>query len=260
MVRDEETAVEHLNEGGLTILGTAHVSPSSLTEVEETILEISPDVVAVELCERRFIAPLSQDPVHFFDSETPVHLRTVLFLPILQYLQSRTAAQFGLGDETDMGTAIVAAAKTGASVSLIDRDILKTFKRYWPALPLKEGLRVLLSVGSALLRGKSSLMDVRDPGSEEFVSSERVEEYNSTIVEKFPTFHSIFIDERDKAMARRLLWLQRRDYTVVAVVGAAHKPGIEAALHEVREERVELKSPVSGAIQNVPELTVFEDG
>jgi pheromone shutdown protein TraB len=238
----------------LLLLGTAHVSPSSLKAVEAAVEEFDPDVVAVELCERRFVAPFSSDPVRFFDGETTVHLRTIFFLPILQYLQSRTAAEFGLGDETDMGTAIIAAANTGSSLALLDRDILGTFANYWPSLPLREALRVGASVLSALVRGKSSLMDTRNPGSEEFVSPERVDEYLSSVRETFPTFASVFIDERDRIMARRLNWLTRRDYRVVAVVGAAHKPGIEAALEEVDEERVELKNPVIGGIQKIPDL------
>lgn len=249
-----DTRGDESGSGELLLLGTAHVSPSSLEAVEEAISEFEPDVVAIELCERRFVAPLATDPVRFFDGETPVHLRTILFLPILQYLQSRTAAEFGLGDETDMGTAIIAAANTGSSLALLDRDILKTFATYWDELSLREAIRVGWSLLNALLRGESSLMDTRGPGADDFVSEERVAEYLTSVSNEFPTFKAVFIDQRDHVMARRLKWLERRGYRIVAVVGAAHKPGIEAALDAVDEERVELKNPVSGGMQTIPDL------
>ena len=37
----------------ITLIGTAHVSAESITEVENTIKEIQPDSVAIELDEKR---------------------------------------------------------------------------------------------------------------------------------------------------------------------------------------------------------------
>jgi pheromone shutdown protein TraB len=40
----------------IIFVGTAHVSEKSVKEVEETIDREKPDVVAIELCERRYNA------------------------------------------------------------------------------------------------------------------------------------------------------------------------------------------------------------
>ena len=53
----DETAVTPRpasGEGSVTVVGTAHVSQDSVEEVEETIEQQRPDVVAVELDESRY--------------------------------------------------------------------------------------------------------------------------------------------------------------------------------------------------------------
>ena len=49
-------AVEIVEIGGkrITIVGTAHVSKKSITEVKEVIAKEKPDSVAIELCRGRY--------------------------------------------------------------------------------------------------------------------------------------------------------------------------------------------------------------
>ena len=56
-----------MEEKKLVIIGTAHVSPKSIEEVERLIEEEKPDAVAVELCPRRYNAL-----VHGVRDEVPV--------------------------------------------------------------------------------------------------------------------------------------------------------------------------------------------
>lgn len=217
-------------DGSVTIVGTAHVSPDSLDELRGTIEQEEPDVVAVELCGRRYIGDIPDNAPYAGDDTTP-GIRTLLFLPLMQYLQTRTAEERGLDpDTTDMGAAIDAAIDADSNLVLLDRDILTTFERYWEKASARETLRVVASIGLAIVRGDSTLLNTATPSRE--TDTDVVEEYRKTTEERFPMFRSVFLDERDELMAARLEDLQQAGYDTVAVVGAAHKPGIESALDD----------------------------
>lgn len=217
--------------GDVTIVGTAHVSPDSVAEVERVIEDRDPDVVAVELCGRRYDRPTRGHDL--VDDDPQLHLRTLLLLPLMQHLQTRSADEQGLDrDVTDMGRAVSTASDVDADVALLDRDILRTFERFWDLISFKESLRVIASIGLALVRGESALLDIK---TDETIDDDAdIDEYLSTTAESYPTFRRVFVDERDVIMAQRLNHLQENGYDVVAVVGAAHQPGLVENLEEVK--------------------------
>lgn len=221
------SASDDLSGGSVTIVGTAHVSPESLAEVRRLIDQKNPDVVAVELCGRRYVGPVPDNAPYSADKRPEI--RTLLFLPLMQYIQSRAAAERGLSEETtDMGAAIEAAIDVDSDLVLLDRDILQTFSRYWRAASIRETLRVVASVGLAIVRGKSTLLNTATPSEE--TDDDVIEEYRDATAENFPAFRTVFLDERDELMAARLEYLKQNGYDTVAVVGAAHEPGIKQAL------------------------------
>ena len=227
--------------GSVTIVGTAHVSPESLDELRATIDRENPDVVAVELCGRRYLGP-TPDGVPHAGAVSP-GIRTLLFLPLMQYLQARTAKERGLDPETtDMSAAIEAAIETDANLVLLDRDILATFERYWSNASIREHLRVIASIGLAIVRGDSTLLNTSSPKRE--TDDDVVDEYRETTKRRFPAFRTVFLDERDELMAARLAYLEREGYDTVAVVGAAHKPGIADALDQRATEVETISTPL----------------
>ncbi len=131
--------------GGVRVVGTAHVSQESVSEVERVVAEERPDVVAVELDEDRF---------RQFRGETPDDLEagdllegnTVFqFLAywMLSYVQTRLGERFDVEPGAEMRAAIDAAGEVGASVALVDRDIQVTIQRFWARMTLVEKLRTV---------------------------------------------------------------------------------------------------------------------
>ncbi len=228
--------------GSVTIVGTAHASPDSLQEIQETIGTNDPDVVAVELCGRRYVGNTPNDVPYAGDDVSP-GIRTLLFLPLMQYLQSRTARERGLDPNvTDMGIAIESAIEEESQLVLLDRDILTTFSRFWQQASLRETVRVVASIGLAIVRGDSKLLNTATPERE--TDDDVVQEYRETTSSLFPSFRTVFLDERDELMATRLATLQEHGYDTVAVVGAAHKPGIEQELDDCAKIGAESPPPL----------------
>lgn len=228
--------------GSVTIVGTAHASPDSLQEIRETIGTHDPDVVAVELCGRRYTGKTPDNAPYAGDDVSP-GIRTLLFLPLMQYLQTRTARKRGLDPEvTDMGIAIEAAIEEDSRLVLLDRDILTTFSRFWQRASLRETVRVIASIGLAIVRGDSKLLNTATPERE--TDDDVVQEYREATRAAFPAFRTVFLDERDELMATRLATLKEHGYDTVAVVGAAHKPGIEEELDDCANVDAESAPPL----------------
>lgn len=222
---------------GVTIIGTSHVSKESINTVKETIESVDPDVVAVELGPRRYNKPTRGKVSADFDID--VCLRTNLFLPLIQHVQSRASEERGTSDNTDMEEAISTAEEIESDVALLDRDILRTFNDYWKNSGYIESIRLISSIGLALVRGHSSILNVEKNNKD---IQQEVEDYLSVTEKKFPTFRQEFITERDKKMAARIQNIKSKKSSIVVVVGAAHIPGIMSNLSS--DSTSEIQTPL----------------
>ena len=139
-----ESAAEG-GEGRVTLVGTAHVSETSVREVEETIAVEDPDVVAVELDEGRFRQMRGETPDDL-DAGDLLRGNTVFqFLAywMLSYVQSRLGDRFDIEPGADMMAAVETAEANGIDVALVDRDIQVTIQRFWARLSATEKLRLV---------------------------------------------------------------------------------------------------------------------
>ncbi|QSG09657.1 TraB/GumN family protein [Halapricum desulfuricans] len=139
-----ETTVQRLEpsegEGSVELVGTAHVSSKSVEEVEGTIAERRPDVVAVELDEGRYRQMKGETPEDL-DASDLLHGNTVFqFLAywMLSYVQTRLGERFDIKPGADMMAAVETAEEHGLGVALVDRDIQTTIQRFWRRLSTRE--------------------------------------------------------------------------------------------------------------------------
>ncbi|MFB6192512.1 MAG: TraB/GumN family protein [Haloarculaceae archaeon] len=132
-------------EGSVRVVGTAHVSAESVTEVERAIEEERPDVVAVELDEGRYRQLRGETPDDL-DAADLLEGNTVFqFLAywMLSYVQTRLGERFDVEPGAEMLAAVDAAESIGTGVALVDRDIQVTMQRFWARLTAMEKLRLL---------------------------------------------------------------------------------------------------------------------
>ena len=134
--------------GSVTVVGTAHVSAHSVEEVEKTIEERRPDVVAVELDETRYKRLKGEEPDDI-DAKDLISGRTMYqFLAywFLSYIQARLGERFDIEPGADMMAAIESAEANGAGVALVDRDIQLTVQRLWSGMRLREKLSIVAAL------------------------------------------------------------------------------------------------------------------
>jgi pheromone shutdown protein TraB len=139
------TAKRPDDEGTITVVGTAHVSADSVREVEATIREEDPDVVAVELDEGRY-RQLQGGTPDDLDASDLLRGNTVFqFLAywMLSYVQTQLGERFDVTPGADMLAAVETAEDLDTEVALVDRDIQTTMQRFWARMTALEKLRMV---------------------------------------------------------------------------------------------------------------------
>ncbi|MEF8854572.1 MAG: TraB/GumN family protein [Haloarculaceae archaeon] len=148
-------------DGQITLVGTAHVSQESVDEVERTIDERDPDVVAVELDEGRYDQLKGEEPddIDARDVLSGNTLYQFLAYWMLSYVQTRLGDRFDIEPGADMLADVEAAEARGAGVALVDRDIQLTMQRLWKRMRFREKLRMAVGgvaeLGDPLTAGLS---------------------------------------------------------------------------------------------------------
>ncbi|MCX9025653.1 MAG: TraB/GumN family protein [Candidatus Methanoperedens sp.] len=213
--------------GRVTIVGTAHVSEKSISEVNQIIEREKPDIVAVELDRGRYHALKGEEEVREINVKDLLSggkFNYFLLQWLLAFVQKKIGADMGVKPGAEMLAAIETAEKSGARVALIDRDIQITLGRFWSKMSFFEKLKLFGSLIGATFGIGTKEIDI-DTVTNEDVVAQLVSELRKVA----PSAASILIDERDAFMAKNLLDLSKEG-NVVAVVGAGHREGIKKYL------------------------------
>ncbi|MGE5184991.1 MAG: TraB/GumN family protein [Acidobacteriota bacterium] len=240
-------SVTTLVEGGTTyhVVGTAHVSQRSVDEVRQVIEETKPDVVCVELCKNRYDA-LTKDSA-FRDLDVFQVVKTGKTLYLLGHLalasyQRKLGAELGVKPGAELLAAAEAAQDKGIPVELIDRDIHTTLRRTWKNLGVWRRFTLLWS----LLAGGSESQPVTEEVVEDLKEPRALSEMLSELGRAVPEVKGPLVDERDQYLASKMRDAGAGKQTVVAVVGAAHVPGISVQIHEpIDREKLDQIPPPS---------------
>jgi len=228
-------SVTTLTRGDTTfyVVGTAHVSQKSVDDVRTVIDTVHPDVVCVELCKSRFDALTNDSAFRDLDVFKVVREGKTLYLLghlALASYQRRIGASLGVQPGAELVTATKTAAKRDIPVELIDRDINITLRRTWRNVGLWRRLTLLWS----LLGGGDDENDDGKGVTAETVESlkepKALSEMLTELGKAVPEIKGPLVDERDQYLVSKMREAGEGKKTVVAVVGAAHVPGMTKQL------------------------------
>ena len=224
----------------IILVGTAHISKDSVKEVEKAIEKYKPDIVAVELCKKRYEALTNKDqwentPITALLKSNKAYL--ILAQTFLSSIQRRLGKEYGVEPGSEMVAAIDTAKKQNIEVALVDRDITVTLKRAWMKMGIREKFRLSWEFLKALVgydAEELEELDLKELMKEDVISA-MMKEFGDIA----PSVSSVLIHERDKYIAKKILEESKKG-RVVAVVGAGHLNGIKKYLKKKRLD-VDLK-------------------
>ena len=216
-----------IDEKQILLIGTAHISQSSVDEVNEVIEQEKPDTVCIELCASRHQAMMDKDQWKNMDIFKVVREGKSFLLfanLIMTAFQKRLGSQLGVKPGAEMLAAAEASERVNSELLLADRDVKITLQRTWRGMPFWGRMKVLSQLlASLFIREEISKEEI-----EKLKESDALSEAMQMLTDQSPDMKRILIDERDQFMAEKIR--QAPGKRIVAVVGAGHVKGLTGEL------------------------------
>ncbi|MDE5898276.1 MAG: TraB/GumN family protein [Treponemataceae bacterium] len=222
--------VLELNGRTITLVGTAHISEESITEVSEAIRGQKPDCVAIELDEKRCSSIKHPDSWKDLDIIKVLRRKEGFLLLanlVLAALQKRMGQNVGVKPGDEMIAAMRTAEELCIPSVMVDRPIQITLRRAWSKSSLWGKCKLL----SAMLANAFSSERVSAEEVEALKSQSEMDSLMAGLSEFMPAVKEVLIDERDMYLASHI-W-EADGGAVVAVLGAGHLPGVRAHLERI---------------------------
>ncbi|WP_188207914.1 TraB/GumN family protein [Alkalibacillus aidingensis] len=222
----------HLDGKEIILIGTAHVSKQSAEQVKEVIEYEQPDSVCVELDEQRFQSVSEGNKWKKMDIFKVVKEKksTLLLMNMMiSSFQNRVAKQFGIKPGQEMIQGIESAEEVGAELVLADRNIQTTFSRVWRSIGLSGRAKLLLSVFYSIFNRET----ISEQELERMKNQDMLNTVMNEFTEAFPRLKKPLIDERDQYLAQKIK--EAPGKKIVAVLGAAHVPGIKEEIFQEQD-------------------------
>lgn len=221
-----EPNVDLIQTGGRSfyIVGTAHVSKNSADLVEKTIREQNPDTVCLELCQSRYEA--LSDPERWKQTDIFSVIKSgrayVLMAQLaLSAFQKQLAKEFRIRPGEEMHRAMSVCGELETDIALVDRDVRITLKRAWG----KAGFWSLIKMTFSMVLSMFNAKEIAEHDIEKLKEGDELTLMINEFSGALPGIKAALIDERDAFLASKIR--DSSGETVVAVVGAAHVPGIK---------------------------------
>jgi pheromone shutdown-related protein TraB len=210
------------------LLGTAHISKESISQVVSAIQDNAPACVAIELDEQRYNSIKNSDSwknldiVQVFKKGQGFMLMANL---ALTSFQKRMGLDVGVKPGEEMRAAIAQAEELGIKTALVDRPIQTTLRRAWARNSLFGKCKLLASlIASAFTKEAISAEQI-----ENLKNSNEMDAMMEELAAYLPAVKTVLIDERDQFLAARI-WeasaAAGNGSKILAVLGAGHLPGV----------------------------------
>jgi len=215
----------------LVLIGTSHIAPQSLAEVEQQLRETKPKIVALELDRKRLYALLhpAKKKISLADIRR-VGFKGFLFSLLGAWAEKKLGQQVGVSPGAEMLTAYKLAREQHATIALIDQDIELTLKRISQALSWREKWNFVVDIVKAVVFRTSVVeFDLAKVPSERIIQKLMRE-----VKKRYPNLYRVLVTERNEVMAKNLANLIRYEPNnpIVAVVGAGHEKELLALVQK----------------------------
>ena len=205
------------------IIPTAHVSLISANEVKQAIESIKPDSVCIELDSDRYES--FKNPNKWLNTDIFEVIKTnkagfMMANLLLSSYQKRIAKKLDIKAGQEMIQAVQSANEIDAEIVLVDRSIQTTFTRIYRKNSFFNKMKLIATLFSMIFDDST----VNEEEIENLKKSEVLENALNEISKEFPDLAKVLINERDEVLAYKIKNAPGK--TIVAVLGAAHVPGV----------------------------------
>lgn len=219
-----------------TFIGTSHISIQSIKEVKNQINQHSPDIIALELDQRRFLSLISKKTAKPSLKDS----LSLGFIPFLintigGYIQRKLGDLVGIKPGSEMLKAISLAKQNNIKIALIDQDIKLTLKNLSKNFTTKEKLRFFIDLIKSPFSTQKISLDLRRVPDDKLIKM-----VINKVRQRYPSIYKSLIDDRNKVMAKNLYNIKKENLNskIVVVVGAGHLPELVDYLKEYEKNHL----------------------
>lgn len=216
-----------INGREIILIGTAHISRESVNIVTRTIEKEHPDSVCIELDGQRYLHLTEKNRWENLNIVQVIKSGQIPFLMAnlaLASFQRRMGLHTGVKPGEELASAAHKASEMNINLVLVDRSIRITLLRAWR----KTGFIRKMQLISTMFAG---LFEKQKLDEEELNQIRQIDTLSAMLEEMadvLPQAKTTLVDERDQWMAHHIA--AAPGAKIVAVVGAAHVPGITSYL------------------------------
>lgn len=213
-----------INNKNIYLVGTAHISSVSVQDVSNVINEIKPDSICIELDEERYKKLSNPNQYAEQDIYKIIKDKKVNFLLaniILASFQKRMAKNLNSESGNEMLEAIKLSKELNCNLELVDRNVGLTFSRIWGSLTFIEKVKLLTTIIGSIFDNE----EISEEDLANLKSGDALDAALNEVSKEFPNVKRVLVDERDMFLAHKIK--NAKGNSIVAVVGAAHIPGIK---------------------------------
>ncbi|MDG5788376.1 TraB/GumN family protein [Evansella sp. AB-P1] len=242
-----------IDEKELILIGTAHVSKRSAEQVKEVIESEKPDSVCIELDEQRYKSIMDGNQWKNMDIFKVIKEKkaTLLLMNlVVSSFQKRIAKQFGIKPGQEMIQGIESADDIGAELVLADRNIQITFARIWHNVGFMGKSKLLLQIFASIFNKES----ISEEELERMKSQDMLNATLDDFTDSFPKLKVPLIDERDQYLSQKIK--EAPGKKVVAVLGAAHVPGIKEEIKKDHDLKAISQRPPKSKVPQIIAWTI----
>jgi len=200
----------------LTIIGTSHISQQSIKQVKETLLNLKPDITAIELDKKRFFS-LTHNKKSSIKDMKSLGIKTYLLNFIGAYIQKKLGKIVQTEPGSDMKAAITTAKEIKSQIALIDQPVDITLTKLTKT-PLKEKLTFIKDIIKDIFSKNKIQIDLTKVPPQSLINK-----LIKKLKQNYPYIHSVLVEQRNHYMAKNLYNLMQTNKTIVAIVGAGHQ-------------------------------------
>jgi pheromone shutdown-related protein TraB len=219
----DDIHILHLEDKIVILIGTAHISQESVDLVKKTITQEKPDVVCLELDDKRYKVLKEKKRWQALDLKEVIkkkQLSTLMINMLMASYQKKLGSQLGVTPGAELLAGAETAAMLGIPVSLCDRDVRITLRRAWKSTSFfKKGYLFAALLGSVFDR-----TEVSEEKLSELRKKDVLAELMDEMGDSLPDVKRVLIDERDIYLAEKIRTTSGKK--ILAVVGAGHISGI----------------------------------
>lgn len=207
----------------LTILGTSHIAKQSIKKVKNTIENLKPHIIAIELDKKRLQALFSNQRPSLRDLFS-LGLKAFILNLIAAYAEKKLGKLVGTKPGDEIRQAILSAKEHKLKIALVDQDVQVTLKKLTKRITWKEKFQFIKDIIKSIFGKKQKIkFDLNK------VPSQRI--INKMIKEtkqKYPSVYKTLIEERNSIIAKNLYKLITNypNKNILAIVGAGHEKAI----------------------------------